>query len=113
MHPLAPEEDDQRTLAMVSRHADERRRGTAVAETSNATLPLLGWWRRADEGVEGFKVELLVGLERRWHGGELMQAHQSKGSNGRSVFSALAMTKGGRRNGGSSSVPWQLEGVVD
>jgi hypothetical protein len=76
-----------------------------VVETSNATLPLLGWWRRADKGVEGFKAELLAGFERWWHGGQLTQARWSKGGNGGSFFSALAMTEGERRNGDSSSVP--------
>jgi hypothetical protein len=49
------------------------------------TLSWLGGLRGADEEVEGIKVELLAGLEARWHGGKCVRAHQSKGGNGGSV----------------------------
>jgi hypothetical protein len=39
-----------------------------------------------DEGVEGFKAELLAGLEAWWCGGERVRGCQSKGSNGSSVL---------------------------
>jgi hypothetical protein len=39
-----------------------------------------------DEGVEGFKAELVAGLEMRWCDGERVRAHRNKGGNGGSVF---------------------------
>jgi hypothetical protein len=47
-------------------------------ENGNMTLPLLGRWRGADEGVEGFKAELSTGFEVRWCGGECVRARRSK-----------------------------------
>jgi hypothetical protein len=85
-HLQVGDRDAQRPLATESRRAEGLRRGIAVAESENATLPRLDWLCGADSEVEGFEAELWTRFCGWQCSGERARARRSGGGNGTRLF---------------------------